>query len=73
MSASEIKIDGELYEVVIGRDMDNGGYSIECPTVPGSFAHGDTVKEAMENVEKAIRDKMEVRRRFMSKERQWQP
>jgi len=69
MPANEIRIDGEIYQVVIGRDPDRGGYSIECPTVPGSFAHGMTVKEAIENVEKEIRNKLTVRQQYMNRKR----
>ena len=32
------------------------GYSVSCPGLPGCWSQGQTEKEAMENIEDAIKD-----------------
>ncbi len=31
-----------------------GGYFVQCPTLPGCYSQGDTVEEALANIKEAI-------------------
>lgn len=31
-----------------------GGYFVQCPTLPGCYSQGDTVEDAMNNIREAI-------------------
>ena len=41
-------------EVLLEPDDEVGGFVITCPTLPGCYAQGDTVDEAIENIKEAI-------------------
>jgi len=43
------------FKVILEEDLDDGGYVIECPALPGCASQGDTVEEALENIKEAIR------------------
>jgi len=47
------------YTVVLEPDVDDGGYTVSVPALPGCFTEGDTVEEALENAEDAIRALLE--------------
>ena len=55
-----VKVRGTSYEVVLHPDLENGGYWIECPALPGCASQGDTVKEALEMIKDAIEGHLEV-------------
>jgi len=46
--------------VTVDRDED-GVFVAECPAIPGCISQGATEKEALKNVEEAIRECLEVR------------
>jgi predicted RNase H-like HicB family nuclease len=35
-------------------DVEDGGFAVECPTIPGCVSQGDTIEEAMANLRDAI-------------------
>ena len=43
------------YTVVLEPDVEEGGYSVTVPALPGCVTEGDTVEEALENAQDAIR------------------
>ncbi|KAF0146174.1 MAG: MerR family transcriptional regulator [Nitrospirae bacterium] len=45
---------GRKYPVVLHTDTEDGGYWIECPSLPGCASQGDTVEEALEMIKDAI-------------------
>ena len=47
------------YKVII-RPGEVSGYVVECPAIPGCVSQGATIKEAMVNIEDAIKDSLEV-------------
>jgi len=47
------------YKVII-RHGEVSGYVVECPAIPGCVSQGATIKEAMANIEDAIKDCLEV-------------
>jgi predicted RNase H-like HicB family nuclease len=48
------------FVVSVDRDKD-GVFVAECPAIPGCISQGATEKDALRNVEKAIRECLEVR------------
>jgi len=36
------------------------GYSVSCPGLPGCWSQGETEEEALENIQDAIREYLEV-------------
>ena len=48
------------FNVTLDRDED-GVWIVECPAIPGCVSQGQTREEALENVEDAIRQCLEVR------------
>jgi predicted RNase H-like HicB family nuclease len=41
------------FKVLLEPD-ETGGYVAICPSLPGCYSQGETVEEAMENIEEAI-------------------
>lgn len=48
-------------QVVLEKDR-HGGWAAQCVEIPGAISQGETVEEALANVEDAIRLILEVRR-----------
>jgi len=48
------------FSVTIDRDED-GVWVVECPAIPGCVSQGKTKKQAMKNIEDAIKLCLEVR------------
>jgi predicted RNase H-like HicB family nuclease len=46
------------YKVVLIRSEE--GYSVSCPSLPGCASQGNTEEEALENIQDAIREYLEV-------------
>jgi antitoxin HicB len=46
------------YRIIIERDED-GAFVVECPSLPGCVSQGKTRKEAIENIQGAIRGYLE--------------
>ena len=43
------------YTVVLTPEMEDGGYSVSVPALPGCHTQGETVEEALANAREAIR------------------
>lgn len=41
------------FPVIVHADED-GGYWVECPVFEGCYSQGDTIEEALENIQEAI-------------------
>jgi len=41
------------YKIELIPDMEEGGYAVSCPELPGCISCGDTIEEAMINIEDA--------------------
>ena len=48
------------FKVVLKEDLDDCGYNISCPALPGCHSQGDSVEEALENIKEAITGILEV-------------
>ena len=42
------------FRVVIEPDLEDGGYVVSCPSLPGGHSQGRTVEEALANIQEAI-------------------
>jgi predicted RNase H-like HicB family nuclease len=56
----EVIVRGKKYPVILHADTEDGGYWIECPSLPGCASQGDTVEEALEMIKDAIKGHLEV-------------
>ncbi len=41
------------YKIVI-EPAEEGGYIVSCPAIPGTYSQGETIEEAVANVEEAM-------------------
>src|SRR3990172_4297290 len=43
----KVTVKGKSYAVILHPDLEDGGFWIECPSLPCCASHGDTVEEAI--------------------------
>jgi antitoxin HicB len=48
------------FRVLIKPDVEDGGFNVSCPALPGCHSQGDTLDEAMDNIREAIELCLEV-------------
>jgi predicted RNase H-like HicB family nuclease len=48
------------FKVILHPDLEDGGYWIECPELPGCSSQGDSVEEALDMIRDAIKGHLEV-------------
>jgi antitoxin HicB len=49
-----------IFRVVLRPDMEDGGYNVSCPALPGCHSQGETQEEAIENIREAIVGCLEI-------------
>ncbi len=42
------------FKVLLEPDEEAGGFIVSCPSLPGCYSQGDSVEEALQNIEEAI-------------------
>ena len=50
----DVMVKGMKYSVILHRDTEDGGYWVECPSIPGCSSQGDTIEEALSMIKDAI-------------------
>jgi predicted RNase H-like HicB family nuclease len=65
----KISIKGKAYEVVMHPDLEEGGFWVDCPSLPGCASQGDTVEEALEMIKDSIKGHLEVEAEKSKKKR----
>lgn len=55
-----VTVKRKTYTVVLHPDLEEGGYWVECPALPGCASQGDTMEEALEMIQDAIEGHLEV-------------
>ncbi len=50
----QVTVMKKRYPVVLHADVEDGGYWVECPEIPGCASQGDTVEEALTMIKDAI-------------------
>ena len=58
----KIKAGRKTYDVVLHPDLEDGGFWVECPALPGCASQGDTVEESLEMIKDAIKGHLEILR-----------
>lgn len=48
-----------MRQVILIPDLEDGGYTVEVPSLPSCISQGDTVDEALENIKDAIQGYIE--------------
>lgn len=43
-----------MRQVILIPDLEEGGYTVEVPSLPGCVSQGDTIDEAIANIKEAI-------------------
>jgi len=56
----KVSVKGKSYDVVLHADIEDGGFWIECPSLPGCDSQGDTVEETLKMMKDAIKGHLEV-------------
>jgi len=56
----EVKVGKKVFKVILHPDPEDGGYWVECPTLPGCASQGETVEDALEMIRDAIEGHLEV-------------
>lgn len=56
----QVKVQNRSYEVILHPDLEDGGFWIECPSIPGCASQGETVEESLEMIKEAIAGCLDV-------------
>jgi predicted RNase H-like HicB family nuclease len=55
-----VQVGRRRFSVILHTDLEDGGYWVECPELPGCLSQGDTVEETLEMIRDAIRGHLAV-------------
>ena len=55
-----VKVSKREFKVILHPDLEDGGYWVECPELPGCSSQGDSVEEALDMIKDAIKGHLEV-------------
>jgi predicted RNase H-like HicB family nuclease len=47
-------------KIVLKEDLEDGGFNVSCPALPGCHSQGETVEEAIQNIHDAIQGCMDA-------------
>lgn len=56
----KVKVKKKHYEVVLHPDLEDEGFWVECPALPGCASQGDTKEEALDMIKDAIEGHLEI-------------
>lgn len=56
----KVSVRGKPYEVILHPDLEDGGFWVECPALPGCASQGDTVEESLAMIRDAIEGHLAV-------------
>jgi predicted RNase H-like HicB family nuclease len=55
-----VNVAKRRFKVVLHPDLEDGGYWIECPELPGCSSQGESVEEALDMIKDAVKGHLEV-------------
>ena len=58
----KVKVGRKNYDVILHPDLEDGGFWVECPGLPGCASQGDTLEESLEMIKDAIGGHLEILR-----------
>lgn len=56
----KVSVRGRSYEIILHPDLEDGGFWVECPSLPGCASQGETVEETLAMIRDAIEGHLEV-------------
>ena len=56
----KVSVKGKSFDVILHRDLEDGGFWVECPLLSGCASQGDTVEEALAMIKDAIAGHLEM-------------
>jgi predicted RNase H-like HicB family nuclease len=65
----KIKVGRKTYDVVLHPDLEDGGFWVECPALPGCASQGDTIEESLEMIKDAIEGHLEILRENVAQDK----
>jgi predicted RNase H-like HicB family nuclease len=58
--AYTVNVSKRKFSVILHPDLEDGGYWVDCPTLPGCSSQGDSIEEALYMIKDAIKGHLEV-------------
>jgi predicted RNase H-like HicB family nuclease len=58
--AYTVSVSRRRFKVILHPDLEDGGYWVECPELPGCSSQGDSVEEALDMIKDAIKGHLEL-------------
>jgi len=55
-----VNVSKREFKVILHPDLEDAGYWIECPELPGCSSQGDSVEEALDMIKDAIKGHLEI-------------
>jgi predicted RNase H-like HicB family nuclease len=55
-----VNVSKRRFKVILHPDIEDGGYWVECPELPGCSSQGDSVEEALDMIRESIKGHIEV-------------
>lgn len=55
-----VNVSKRKFKVILHPDLEDGGYWVECPELPGCSSQGDSIEEALYMIKDAIKGHLEV-------------
>ncbi len=55
-----VQVSRRGFKVILHPDLEDGGYWVECPELPGCSSQGDSVEEALDMIKDAIKGHLEI-------------
>ena len=55
-----VNVSKRKFKVILHPDLEDGGYWVECPELPGCSSQGDSVEEALDMIRDAIKGHLQV-------------
>jgi predicted RNase H-like HicB family nuclease len=56
----KVTVNRKSYDVILHPDTEDGGFWVECSSLPGCSSQGDTVEEALEMIKDAIKGHLAI-------------
>lgn len=56
----KVTVKNKPYDVILHPDLEDGGFWVECPALPGCASQGETVEETLAMIKDAIEGHLEV-------------